>query len=118
MLVRIAVGLALSVLVFVNPAVAGTSASLVPESTVLGRCAPPRGPGDNGVHSTSLRVENISCSIGRAVALACTRFTYGHSGICRSTGYRWHCTSTHPPNMTSAQRCVAGTRLMSIVWTD
>lgn len=81
-------------------------------------CAPPRGPGDSAVHSKDLRVRNISCTIGRKVALACTRFTYGHSGTCSAVGYRWRCTSTKPPGLSSAQRCVAGLRLMSIVWTD
>jgi hypothetical protein len=98
--------------------VAADSAVVVAQAKSLTRCAPPRGPGDKGVHSADLRVENINCAAGRTVALACTRFTYGHSGVCWSVGYRWRCTSTHPPSMTSSQRCIAGARLMNIVWTD
>ena len=49
-------------------------------------CAPPRGPGDNAVHSRNLRVRGISCRVGRKVALACVRFTYGHSGRCSAGG--------------------------------
>ena len=82
------------------------------------RCAPPRGPGDTAVHSKSLRVRNIGCRAGRKVALACVRFTYGHSGVCAAVGYRWRCTSTKPGGSESAQRCVAGRRLMSILWLD
>jgi hypothetical protein len=81
-------------------------------------CAPPRGPGDTLVHSRDLRVVNITCSVGRAIALACTRFTYGHSGICSAAGYSWRCTSSKPPGSESEQRCVAGRRAMSILWLD
>jgi hypothetical protein len=88
------------------------------QSSVVRRCAPPRGPGDTAVHSKSLRVRDISCRAGRRVALACRRFTYGRSGVCVALGYRWRCTSTNPPGSQSAQRCVNGRRLMSIVWLD
>lgn len=81
-------------------------------------CAPPRGPGDSAVHSKDLRVENITCSVGRRVALACVRFTYGQSGRCSAIGYRWRCTSTKPAGSASAQRCVAGRKSMRIIWTD
>jgi hypothetical protein len=87
-------------------------------TSVVRRCAPPRGPGDTSVHSKSLRVRIISCRSGRKVALTCRRFTYGHSGVCAAVGYRWRCTSTNPPGLESAQRCVVGQRLMSIVWLD
>ena len=95
-------------------AAAGTAGG----SPTVRRCAPPRGPGDTAVHSESLRVRNISCRVGRRVALACTRFTYGRSGVCVAVGYRWRCTSTNPPGSESAQRCVVGRRSMSIVWLD
>lgn len=94
---------------------------LITTSTVVERkpmCAPPRGPGDSAVHSTDLDVQNITCSVGRKVALACTRFTYGHSGICAAVRYRWRCTSTSPPGSESVQRCVAGRKSMSILWLD
>jgi hypothetical protein len=87
-------------------------------ASAIRRCAPPRGPGDTAIHSKSLRVRNVSCRVGRKVALACRRFTYGHSGVCVAVGYRWRCTSTKPPGSESAQRCVAGQKLMSIVWLD
>jgi len=38
--------------------------------------------------------------------------------VCAAAGYRWRCTSTNPTGSESAQRCVAGRRLMSIVWLD
>jgi hypothetical protein len=88
-----------------------------PKSAIQ-RCAPPRGPGDSAVHSTNLRVKNISCSVGRQVALACVRFTYAHSGVCSTVGYRWRCTSTNPPGLESAQSCLSGPKSMSILWTD
>jgi hypothetical protein len=94
---------------------------LIPTSTVVERtpmCALPRGPGDSAVHSTDLRVQNISCSVGRKVALACTRFTYGHSGICAAVGYRWRCTSTSALGHESVQHCVAERKSMSILWLD
>jgi len=87
-------------------------------TSVVRRCAPPRGPGDSAVHSKSLHVRNISCRAGRTVALTCRRFTYGHSGVCAAVGYRWRCTSTNLRGSESAQRCVGGRRLMSILWLD
>src|SRR6266705_1290280 len=63
--------LPLTLLVFVCCGGASTSAILA--------CAPPRVTGDSAVHRTDLRVKNASCSVGRKVALACVRFTYGHS---------------------------------------
>jgi hypothetical protein len=96
--------------------------SIVPtaaaDTSLARRCAPPRGPGDTAVHSTNLRVTNITCNVGRRVALTCVRFTYGHSGTCVAVGYRWRCTSTKPPGSESAQCCAAGRRLMTILWTD
>jgi hypothetical protein len=94
---------------------------LHPTTTVVEEqpvCAPPRGPGDRAAHSTDLRVQNMTCSVGRRVALACARFTYGHSGTCAAAGHRWRCTSTSQRGSESAQRCVAGRRSMSIVWLD
>jgi hypothetical protein len=81
-------------------------------------CAPPRGPGDNAVHSTNLRVTNITCAAGRAVALACRRFTYGRSGSCAAAGSQWRCTSTSPPGSESAERCLGGRKSMRIRWLD
>jgi hypothetical protein len=88
------------------------------QTPVVRRCAAPRGPGDTAVHSKNLRVQEVTCIVGRKVALACVRFTYGHSGLCSTAGYRWRCTSTNPPGLESAQHCVAGRRSMSILWTD
>jgi len=98
-------------------AVACGTGTAAPTSSIR-RCAPPRGPGDTAVHSKSLRVRKITCRAGRRVALACRRFTYGHSGVCAAVGYRWRCTSTNPLGSESAQRCAVGQRLMSIVWLD
>jgi len=81
-------------------------------------CASPRGPGDRLLHSRSLRVFGITCSVGRDVALACTRFTYGRSGSCAVAGYAWRCISSKGSGLRSAQLCTAGRRLMQIVWTD
>jgi hypothetical protein len=82
------------------------------------QCEPPRGPRDKAIHSANLLVANISCNAGRNAALACRSFTYGRSGTCSTAGYRWHCTSTSPPGLKSAQHCVAGRRWMSILWLD
>jgi hypothetical protein len=60
----------------------------------------------------------MTCAVGRKVALACSKFTYGHSGTCAAARNRWRCTSTHPPGLSSAEQCVVGIRLMSIVWLD
>jgi hypothetical protein len=87
-------------------------------SSAIRRCAPPLGPGDKAVHSTTLRVKIISCSVGRKVALACARFTYGQSGTCSFAGYRWRCKSTNPSGSTSAEQCLAGRKYMSINWID
>ena len=111
---RSSVGVSLTVLVL---AVGCGSATSAPRSAIQ-RCVPPRGPGDSSVHSQNLRVKNISCGVGRKVALACLRFTYGHPGLCSAVGYRWRCTSTNPPGLESAQSCVAGRKSMSILWTD
>jgi hypothetical protein len=79
---------------------------------------PPRGPNDTAVHSRDLHVAGVSCTAGRRVALACTRFTYGHSGTCDAVGERWHCTSTKPGGSESAQRCTAGRKRVGILWLD
>ena len=84
----------------------------------MGRCAPPRGPGDQAVHSAALRVHGITCAAGRRLALACTRFTYGRSGPCTAIGERWSCVSTKPRSLESAQVCEWGRRSMHILWTD
>jgi hypothetical protein len=81
-------------------------------------CDPPRGPGDNARHSAGLGVERVSCDVGREVALACVRFTYGRSGTCSAAGYRWKCRSTDWVGPRSAQHCVAGPRSMDILWVD
>jgi hypothetical protein len=98
--------------------VVGCASGNAASTSAGGRCSPPRGPGDSSVHSRDLRVKQITCSAGRKVALACVRFTYGHSGLCSSVGFRWRCTSTHPPGSESTQSCAAGRRFMSIVWLD
>ena len=81
-------------------------------------CQPPRGPGDTAVHSTNLIAHDISCVTARTVALACARYTYGRSGTCSAAGTLWACGSTREGGARSAQRCVAGRRSMTVVWTD
>src|SRR3954466_9966545 len=93
---RLILGHALLLATLTVVALSGSAAEALQASTSKS-CAPPRGPGDKAVHSTGLQVGSISCPVGRKVALACTRFTYGHRGVCSAVGYRWHCTSTHPP---------------------
>src|SRR5689334_620411 len=79
-------------------------------------CAPPRGPGDNFVHSSGLRVKGVSCATGRRVVLSCARFTYGRSGSCAAAHRKWYCTSTRPPGSESRQRCVSGSKVIRILW--
>jgi len=81
-------------------------------------CVPPRGPGDSAVHSSGLRVVGITCVVGRKVALACARLSYGRSGTCFAAGRRWHCTSTRPPGSQSFERCTSSWRWMHIRWLD
>jgi hypothetical protein len=86
--------------------------------TATQTCVPPRGPGDQARHSVNLRVTNIGCEAGRRVALACARYSYGHSGGCIAVGYRWRCMSTKPLGLASSEKCLSGRRVMSITWTD
>jgi len=112
----------------VAPAAAGTdttgatdtsgATATSPTPIPRGQCAPPTGPGDNLVHSAGLRVTGITCSQGRTVALACTKYTYGHSGSCAAAGYTWTCTSKDVGVPQSTQRCESGSRVMAIVWLD
>jgi hypothetical protein len=111
--VKVAVVFSLAVV-----AVIGAYAPAPAKSAAARACAPPRGPGDNLVHSKNLHVKNITCKVGRTVALACTRFTYGHAGTCAAAGRRWHCTSTKPAGSESFQQCKVGRREMSILWLD
>jgi hypothetical protein len=97
---------------------AASSASAGVHASVTRMCVPPVGPGDKARHSVNLRVTNISCEAGRLVALACARFSYGHSGTCTAVGYRWRCTSTKPAGLASSEKCLSGRRVMSITWTD
>jgi hypothetical protein len=81
-------------------------------------CAPPHGPGDNLIHSANLRVKGINCAQGRAVALRCDGFSYGHYGHCNAVGIRWYCTSYAREGTSSHERCSAGFRIMAIDWLD
>jgi len=111
---RVALMFGILLIAFVVGCTSGNAAS----TSAGRRCAPPRGPGDSSVHSRDLRVNQITCSAGRKVALACARFTYGHAGHCSAIGFRWRCTSTHPAGSESTQSCAAGLRFMSIIWLD
>src|ERR1700704_5289068 len=78
--------LALALVAVVGVAVGSGSSATAGATSTVRRCAPPRGPGDHAIHSTDLRVTSITCAVGRKVALACQRFTYGHSGTCSAAG--------------------------------
>jgi hypothetical protein len=110
--------LALALVVVVGLAVAWGTTATAGATSAAQRCASPRGPGDQAIHSTDLRVTSITCAVGRKVALTCHRFSYGHSGTCSAAGYRWRCTSTKPPGSKSAEKCLSSRRSMSITWTD
>jgi hypothetical protein len=110
--------LALALVLVVGLAVAWGTTATAGATSAAQRCASPRGPGDQAIHSTDLRVTSITCAVGRKVALTCHRFSYGHSGTCSAAGYRWRCTSTKPPGSKSAEKCLSSRRSMSITWTD
>jgi hypothetical protein len=103
-------------LVLIATAVGVTSMGA--SSALAKACAPPRGPGDNQVHSHGLRTHHLRCSRGRRVALSCTRFTFGHAGHCSAIGRRWYCTSRREGPLGSYQRCASGRSTMSIHWDD
>jgi hypothetical protein len=94
--------------------------SFVPATSAASvRCAPPRGPGDNLVHSGDVRARNVNCRRAGRVIIGCARFSFGASGTCRAVGYRWLCTSRRPTTGTiSPEKCVAGGRTVSWVWLD
>jgi hypothetical protein len=50
-------------------------------------------------------VTGITCRVGRKVALACHRLSYGAAGSCAAAAYRWRCRSTNPVGSMSAERC-------------
>src|SRR4051812_23735528 len=56
-------------------------------------CRPPKGPGDNRVHSGHIHVKHVRCSDARKLMLKCAEFSYGHSGTCEAVGRIWSCTS-------------------------
>jgi hypothetical protein len=87
-----------------HPARASSSVAAKPSQA----CSPPRGPGDNQVHSTNVRAHGISCAEARSVMLRCNNKRLrcqvnSHSWRCRrggsfgplgyrvscSSGYRW-----------------------------
>lgn len=89
-------------------------------SSAATRCAPPRGPGDNLVHSEDLRAAGVGCGLARRVVLASTA---GQSGrFSEGTpfnvgGYTWRCYASPFPG--SHQRCTARYgKVVSIIWTD
>lgn len=113
----------LSVLTVAVAAIAAGGGGVIGVATASGRtvgsCAPPRGPGDNLVHSGQVRVRHVSCPAARRLILACDRFSYGHSGHCRAIGHRWYCTSHRAGPLGSSEACSApGGRRVSWVWLD
>ena len=85
--------------------------------TSIRRCAFPIDPSRGFPEGYGLLVKNISCEVGRQLALACSRFTSRHSEICSAVGDRWRCASTGQ-DTGLVQRCVAGRKWMSIRLLD
>lgn len=83
-------------------------------------CRPPRGPGDNLVHSRDLKARGVRCRVARRVVLASTkgpggRFSEGTPFVVAHQ--RWRCYASPFPN--SHQRCTSSARaVVSIVWGD
>ena len=104
--------------------VAGSIGGVAQAKTV--RCSPPRGPGDDLVHSGHIRANNVTCQTTRKVMLACDRFSYGHSGNCRAVGFRWRCTSKpigglahkHTHTETCTHTLTGGARSIAWIWLD
>lgn len=94
-------------------------AILSPESsTAATSCGPPRGPGDNLVHSEKLRAEGVGCDVARRVVLASTKgsghFSEGAPFVV--AGRSWRCYASPLPG--SHQRCTSPGAVVSIVWID
>jgi len=82
-------------------------------------CAPPRGPGDNLVHSGHVRATRVSCPAARKLMIRCDRFSYGHSGSCAALHRSWHCTSRASGGLGSTEKCTSrGGRIVSWIWLD
>lgn len=83
-------------------------------------CRPPRGPGDNLVHSSDLRARGVDCATAREVVLASTKgppARFSEGAPFDAAGFRWRCTATPFPS--AHQRCTADPdKLVSIVWGD
>lgn len=90
------------------------------DSRAAAPCRPPRGPGDNLVHSRNLKAKGVNCRVARRVVLASTKgpgsrfsegtpFTVAHQ--------RWRCYASPFPS--SHQRCMSSARaVVTIVWGD
>jgi hypothetical protein len=83
-------------------------------------CKPPRGPGDNLVHSTHLRAYRVSCHIARVVVLRSTRHRAWFEGTegFYVAGRRWVCHSTALDPVGFREHCRSGYRRVSIRWLD
>ncbi len=83
-------------------------------------CRPPRGPGDNLVHSSDLRARGVACRVARRVVLASTKGPRGR--FSEGTPFtvarqRWRCHASPSPG--SHQRCTSSARaVVTIVWGD
>jgi hypothetical protein len=91
-----------------------------PGSSAATSCRPPRGPGDDLVHSEKLRAGGVGCDVARQVVLASTngaggRFSEG-AGFTVA-GERWRCYASPFPG--SHQRCTSSSdAVVSIIWID
>jgi hypothetical protein len=80
---------------------------LLSQGPAIRGCAPPR-------RSTSLVAVGLPCTVVRAAALGCRRWSYGHSGRCSAAGHDWDCTSTLGTGSGSLERCWLGTKRQSL----
>lgn len=98
----------------------GVALSSPASSQAYSSCEPPRGPGDNLVHSSNLRATGVGCGTARRVVLASTEGSSGRfsEGTPFSVaGERWRCYASPFPG--SHQRCTASPRkVVSIIWGD
>ena len=93
--------------------------SAPPTSQASKACRPPKGPGDNLVHSFNLRASGVGCKLARQVVLASTKGSghYSEAVPFNVGGYKWRCHATAFPE--SHQSCNASPhKRVTIIWGD
>ena len=97
-----------------------TALASPPGSSAATSCTPPRGPGDDLVHSERLRATGVGCDVARQVVLASTKGSGGRfseGAIFTVRGERWRCYASRFPR--SHQRCTSSSgAVVSIIWLD